>query len=141
MNQTSSPRRVQRIAVVDDHEPFRKGICTLLAKRGLAVFAYGSAHEFVKSGIIRTLDCLILDIGLPEINGLSLHECLKNTNCDFPIIVCTGQESNQRLEAVKNDGSIILKKPVDFAMLLSTIRSVGLSVSADSEEVLHGSIG
>jgi FixJ family two-component response regulator len=121
-NMIQPPGKQRRIAIVDDHEPFRRGICALLNSRGYAVSDFDSVPRFIASGVMKQIDCLILDVAMPGIDGVSLHECLRQTNYDFPIIFCTGHDADNRIQnALANGAAGMLQKPVNAETLFDAV--------------------
>lgn len=119
------------VAVVDDHEPFRVGTCRLLERRGFASSGFGSVAEFIGSGEVTRIDCLILDVGMPEIDGFALFDCLRETNYQFPIIFCSGQDRNEKMEqALSRDGVSFLQKPVQADTLAEAVRTACATASS-----------
>lgn len=121
---THPPGKKRFVAIVDDHEPFRRGICALLNARGYAAFDYDSVPRFIASGAMTKIDCLILDIGMPEIDGFALHECLRQTNYQFPVIFCTGRDPDEQIQnALANGAAGVLRKPVNPETLFEAVAS------------------
>jgi FixJ family two-component response regulator len=115
-------KKQRRIAIIDDHEPFRRGISALLSSRGYAVYDFESVPRFIESGVMPRIDCLILDVAMPEIDGVSLHECLRQTNYEFPVIFCTGFDPDERIQSALANGAIgVLQKPVDAESLFEAV--------------------
>lgn len=112
------------VAIVDDHEPFRVATCALLKARGFTTVSYGCVKDFIHSGSMARIQCLILDVGMPEIDGFALQECLRDTNYEFPIIFCTGQDSDEAKNRALTNGAVyFLRKPVDSDALITAICS------------------
>jgi len=112
------------IAVVDDHKATRVEMCRLLDRQGYATCHFSSVAEFIRSNEISKIDCLLSDVRMPEIDGISLQACLKNTNLQFPVIFCTGGEIDERLKgALANGVFALLRKPVSSDRLLETIEA------------------
>lgn len=120
LDQSSSPRPL--IAVVDDHQPTRTTICRLLERQGYATCNFGSVAEFIRFNEKRKIACLVSDVRMPEIDGVFLHECLRQTNFVFPVIFCTGHDLDDRLEqAIANGAYGLLRKPVKSEALLQAV--------------------
>ncbi|HEX2854945.1 MAG TPA: response regulator [Opitutaceae bacterium] len=118
------PERPRCVAIVDDHEPFRRGICALLGARGYTACDFDSVPRFIESGAMSRIDCLILDVAMPEIDGLALHACLRQTNYQFPVIFCTGYDADDRIRNALAEGAVgVLQKPVDPKTLLDAVAS------------------
>ena len=72
------------LSVVDDDESIRESLPDLLMEFGFAVRVFSSAEEFLSSGIVSETRCLILDVAMPCMSGLELHQELKRRGEDFP---------------------------------------------------------
>jgi FixJ family two-component response regulator len=119
-----APGRARLIAVVDDHESTRTTLCRLLERHGYAACHFGSVAEFVHSNQKSTIACLLSDVRMPGIDGIALHEGLRHTNFDFPVIFCTGHEPDERLgNALANGAFALLRKPIDAKTLIQTIEA------------------
>jgi FixJ family two-component response regulator len=77
------------IAIVDDDESVREAAVNLFKLMGLAAVAYGSAEEFLASGMIERTSCLVLDIHMPGRGGLMLQNHLKSSGRHVPIVFVT----------------------------------------------------
>ena len=68
--------KVPLISIVDDDESVRESLDGLLRSVGFAVKVFASAEEFLNSDHRRDIDCLLLDVRLPGMNGIELHRHL-----------------------------------------------------------------
>ena len=111
------------IAIVDDDEAIREATQGLLTAVGFATEVFSSAEDFLGSGRLNEVACLITDIQLGGMSGLQLQHHLGASGCMTPIIVMTAfPEDGQRALAA---GAIcVLDKPFIKDELLSCIRSV-----------------
>ncbi len=117
------PEKKLLIAIVDDYEPFRSATACLLESCGFATCSFESVVEFVGSGTISTIDCLLLDIRMPEIGGFAFQDCLRHTNYAFPVILCSGQNLHgDEVRALENGAFRFLSKPLDRDRLVATIQ-------------------
>src|SRR5260370_33957427 len=85
------------IAIIDDDESICDSLRDLMESAGLLARCFGSAGEFLESGLHRQVACLITDILMPKMSGLELQARLKEEECDIPIIFITafGDDSIQ----------------------------------------------
>jgi PleD family two-component response regulator len=74
------------IAIIDDDDAMRDSLCDLMEAGGLVARCFGSAEEFLESGLHCQAACLITDILMPKMSGLELQTRLKDEECDIPII-------------------------------------------------------
>ena len=115
----------QSISIVDGCASFRDSLGTLMATTGLAVHAYPSAIHFLadyrpKNG------CLVVDIRLPEMSGLELHEEVKRRGLNLPVIIVTSHaDVPLAVRAMKAGAVDFIEKPFDDdAMILSIQRAL-----------------
>ncbi len=91
---------------------------------------FPSVVEFIQSGLPPHVNCLVLDVLMPEIDGVALVECLRDTNFAFPIILCTGlDEDDARRRIAFSERISYLQKPISGAQLESAIRTACLTTS------------
>jgi FixJ family two-component response regulator len=109
------------VSVVDDDVDVRTALNRLLRALGHDVRLFASAEEFVAN---RTeLDCLILDIRLPGLNGLELHEWMHSAGLLLPTIFITGDGERFLGEGLPL-GVPTLHKPFDEDTLIAAISDV-----------------
>ena len=111
------------IAVVDDDISVRESLDSLLRSAGLAVKVYGSAEEFLNSDHHCEVDCLILDVRLPGMNGFELHRELLAESCRVPVVFMTahGYDKRAKSEAASDWTVAYLTKPFSEEELLKAI--------------------
>lgn len=114
----------RRVIVVEDDSDFRESMVEYLVLSGLDVTGVESALEFYQSISTRSYEVVILDIGLPDQNGIVLAEYVRN-NTDMRIVMLTAQSSlESKINAYKAGADIYLVKPVDFSELSASIYSM-----------------
>jgi FixJ family two-component response regulator len=112
------------IAIIDDDESMQDSLRDLMEAAGLVVRCFGSAGEFLESGLHRQAACLITDILMPKMSGLELQTMLKDEECDIPIIFITAYgDANMRIQAMREGAVEFLTKPFDHQLLLKTVRA------------------
>ncbi len=97
------PRSTKLIAIVDDDESVQDALQDLIEAEGLSAKCFGSAEEFLESGLQRTAACLITDIRMPGMSGLELQAKLKADGCNIPIIFITAH-GDARAADTGNEG-------------------------------------
>ncbi|MHB1308170.1 MAG: response regulator transcription factor [Limisphaerales bacterium] len=111
------------IGLVDDEPGMRKALGRLLAAEGFAVRSYESATQFLERFAEDPVDCLVLDVSMPGLNGLDLQARLKQLGSRLPIVFLTGQgDIPMSVRAIKAGAVNFLTKPVHDADLLAAIR-------------------
>jgi FixJ family two-component response regulator len=109
------------IAVVDDDESVCRATQALLRSRGFTALAYASAEVFLSSPEGRQADCLILDVHLPGLSGLQMHQQLRAEGLKIPAIVVTGGRARGeelRSHSLPEGVLAVLDKPFDGDTLL-----------------------
>lgn len=112
------------IAIIDDDESICDSLRDLFDSAGLVARCFGSAKEFLESGLHHQVACLITDIVMPKMSGLQLQTRLKDEECDIPIIFITAfGDAKMRIQAMREGAVEFLVKPFDHQLLLTTVRA------------------
>jgi FixJ family two-component response regulator len=120
MAPTSDPT----VFVVDDDEAVRKAVSRLLRSAGIAVAVFASPREFLAQYNPATPGCLVLDMAMPDFNGLQLQTALTGKGCILPIIFFTGHgDVSKSVQAMKQGAFDFLSKPVKDKDLLTAVRA------------------
>jgi FixJ family two-component response regulator len=111
------------VFVVDDDEPFREGLCRLLASLAVSVKAFATAAEFLAARRPASPACLLLDVDLPGQSGLDLQRELLASDAMLPIIFLTGHgDIPMSVRAMKAGAVEFLTKPFRQEDLLDAIK-------------------
>jgi FixJ family two-component response regulator len=112
------------ISIVDDDESVREAAVNLFRSMGLPAAAYGSAEEFLESGMIERTSCLVLDVNMPGMGGLKLQSHLESTGRHVPIVFVTAFTEDRIRDKAMGAGAIcFLAKPFKDRDLLDGVRS------------------
>ena len=113
---------INNVFVVDDDEAVRDSLRMMLKSAGSSVATFSSADEFLAFCNPRTEGCIILDINMPDIDGLNLQDELNRRGILMPIIFLTGQSTvRSSVRAFKAGAQDYLTKPVDGEELFACI--------------------
>ena len=111
------------VFVVDDDVSVRESLELLIKFAGWQPETFASAGEFLKHPRTAMPSCLVLDISLPDLNGLELQKLIASERTDMPIIFITGHgDVPMTVQAMKGGAVEFLTKPFDDEVLLSAIR-------------------
>jgi FixJ family two-component response regulator len=112
------------IAVVDDDESIRKALTRLLRSANLGGLAFPSARAFLEAFDALTIDCIVLDLQMPDMTGLDLQRHLNALRRERPvpvIIITAHDEPGSRERCLAAGASAYLRKPVESSVLLAII--------------------
>ncbi|MEI8185472.1 MAG: response regulator transcription factor [Chlorobiaceae bacterium] len=113
-----------RVIIVEDDQPLLKSVVKYLTLAGYHVTGVSSAHEFYKHMFDEPYSIVILDVGLPDQNGLVLTEYVRK-NTTMRIILFTARASiEDQLAGQQAGADIYLVKPVDFRQLSASIATL-----------------
>src|SRR5258708_8418146 len=117
-------RTSKLIASIDDDDAMQDSLRDLMEAAGLVARCFGSAEEFLESGLHTRAACLIVDIRMPKMSGLELQTRLRDEECDIPIIFITAYgDASMRIQAMREGAVELLAKPFDHHLLLKTVRA------------------
>ncbi len=113
------------ISIVDDDKAVRDALQRLLQAHGYATAVFASAEQFLSRAQAHGASCLIVDVKMPGMTGLALHDYLISTGCRIPTILITaGPTGGERRRAIASGVASYLAKPLSEQVLLDTIREV-----------------
>jgi len=127
----------ETVYVVDDDADMRDLIVGMLRRAGWQVQAFGSANEFLTSYIPGSPGCLITDLRMPGIDGLSLVRRLKEASATLPVVVVTGSGDIQAaVQAMRLSAVDVLLKPFDADVLCARVHQ-SLELDASRRESMQ----
>jgi FixJ family two-component response regulator len=111
------------VFVVDDDISVRESLESLIRFAGWQPQIFASAQEFLSRPRVFVPSCLVLDVTLPDLNGLELQKRIAPERIDMPIIFITGHgDVPMTVRAMKAGAVEFLTKPYGDEVLLSAIR-------------------
>lgn len=112
------------VFVVDDDVSVRESLEALIRYEGWQPETFASAQEFLARPRAIAPSCLILDVSLPDLNGLDLQKRIAADRIDMPIIFITGYgDVPMTVQAMKAGAVEFLTKPFGDEVLLNAIRN------------------
>lgn len=112
------------IAIIDDDAGIREALSGLLRSVGLRAEIFSSTREFLQSSAAIDCRCLILDVRLPERNGLDFYDDLVSAHVHLPVIFISAYDDPPTSTRAMNAGAVdFLTKPVRQKDLLEAVRS------------------
>lgn len=111
------------VFVVDDDAGALRSMRWLLESEDLSVETYSSASEFLAAYDPNRPGCLVLDVRMPDMDGLELQQRLRSRGEPPPIIFVTGSDDVPRAAEAMEAGVVaFLQKPTDDEQLLELVR-------------------
>ena len=117
------PHATPIVFVVDDDVSVRESLELLISSAGWQPETFVSAQEFLSHPRALAPSCLLLDVNLPDLNGLDLQQRVAADRIDMPIIFITGYgDVPMTVRAMKAGAVEFLTKPFSDEVLLDAIR-------------------
>lgn len=126
------------VYLLDDDPGMVKALTRLLRTAGYFTRGFSSPVEFFDVYRPQEIACLVLDVGMPEVNGFDTQKELKSRGILIPIIFLTGRGNiPMSVQAIKCGAMDFLTKPVNDAELLQTVNSALRMARAQHERALE----
>jgi FixJ family two-component response regulator len=120
--ETGKPLR-RSVLLLDDDPSVRRDLGELFRMTGFAVKSFSTAREFLSYRRPEGPACLVLDVVLPDANGLDLQRHLAKTDPDLPVVLITGHMDDALRERALGSGAFaFLAKPLEWPALRDEIR-------------------
>jgi len=134
----ATPNGRPTVYIVDDDVSVRESLEALICEAGWQPAVFSSAQDFLSHHHTAGPCCLILDVSLPDLNGLELQRQIGAEREDMPIIFITGYgDIPMSVHAIKAGALEFLTKPLGDEVLLNAVRdalqrsALALDVAAD----------
>ena len=132
----SSPMQ-KRVLVVEDEAPMREVVADILVAEGLTVVCAGTGTQALQHLQTETFDLVVLDVGLPDMNGLDILARLPKGPEAPRVVVVTGDQTHATLlRAVREQAYSYLTKPYPAETLLKVVRDALAAPAEPPIEVL-----
>ena len=110
------------IHLVDDDEAIRRSASFMLRTSGYIVKTYASGVELLARAKDLAPGCILLDIRMPDMDGLEVQRTLKERGVLLPVIIITGHgDVNLAVQAMKAGAVDFIEKPFEKALLIAAI--------------------
>lgn len=114
----------EKILLIDDEEDFLALMSERMQARNMQVSTASSAKEGLAKAASGAYDAVILDLMMPEMDGIAALKILKEKNPDLEVILLTGHATiKQGIEAMKLGALDLLEKPADINALTEKIHA------------------
>ncbi len=121
-----------KIYLVDDEEAIRHSASFMLRHAGYSVETFSGGPDFLALLQNDTIGCVLLDVRMPEMDGLTVLENIRKVSADLPVIILTGHgDVSTAVSAMKSGATDFLEKPFEKASLLGAIDAAFSKVDAE----------
>lgn len=110
------------IHIVDDEDSIRRSVSFMLKTSGYQVETWSSGQAFLKEVKHAEHGCILLDVRMPEIDGLEVQRALAERGVTMPVVIMTGHgDVSIAIRAMKAGAVDFLEKPFEKAALIAAI--------------------
>lgn len=114
-----------RVLLVEDHHAMREMVADHLTERGFAVDAVGRGDQAIAAAEVALMDAVILDLGLPDMDGMDVLRSLRASRPELPAIILTARDSvDDRLLGLNSGADDYIVKPFNLLELEARLRAV-----------------
>ncbi|MBN8829079.1 MAG: response regulator transcription factor [Sphingomonadales bacterium] len=122
------------VHIVDDEDAIRRSVGYMLKTAGYSVESWLSGAEFLREVRHAAHGCVLLDIRMPEIDGMEVHRVLVDKGITMPVVIMTGHgDISLAVRAMKAGAVDFLEKPFEKAMLLNAIETAFSRIAASGD--------
>ena len=113
----------EKVLIIDDEQEFTEALAERMTNRGMTVSTSSSAIEGLKSIEDKSFDVVVLDLQMPEMDGIETLKILKKKKPELQVILLTGHATVEKgIEAMKLGAMDLLEKPADLTTLTEKIK-------------------
>jgi two-component system, LuxR family, response regulator FixJ len=129
----NTQNKERTVLVVDDDSRLLRALATLIRAAGVNALTFERPADLLAAEVPATDVCLLLDVHMPEMNGVQLYETLTAARPDLPVIMMTGRDDAQTRHLLQRVSTVaVLNKPFDEALLFDAIfRALAVSRKLD----------
>jgi len=114
-----------RLLVVEDEPTLRRQLCVALGEAGYAVDDTGDGRDAWRLGGEQSFDAIVLDLGLPVLDGLSVLRRWRDEGVATPVLILTARDQwNEKVAGIDAGADDYLTKPFHMEELLARVRAL-----------------
>jgi len=113
----------KNVYILDDDEASRNSIATLLSSAGFRTRRFASANQFLREVASLAPGCLISDLRMPDMDGITLLQQLMTMKLNIRVVLITGHgDIKTAVRAIKSGAADFVEKPYDDETILAAVR-------------------
>ena len=114
-----------RLLLVEDNRSLAEGIQVALRRQGYAVDIAHNAHTALQLSDLTTPDIMLLDLGLPDRDGIDVLRQLRRNKVNFPILILTARDNlEEKIRGLDAGADDYLTKPFELQELFARLRAL-----------------
>lgn len=114
-----------RVTIVDDDEAVRSSLASVLTTYGFDTRSFGSARTAISAIAEEPCDCLLLDVRMPDLDGIAALKLIQTGSTPPAVIMITGHaDVPMAVQAMKLGAADFIEKPIVDEQLVESIRAV-----------------
>jgi len=127
-----------RVLIVEDYEPIRSGVSEGLREAGFAVDVAANGETGLWYALNNPYDVIILDIMLPDVDGLEILKRIRTQKLDINVLLLTAKDTPQdRITGLERGAADYLIKPFVFQELLARVRALVRRKYESKDPIIH----
>ncbi len=127
--------REKSVFIVDDDRAVRESVQAMLDAEGYGTKTFETGLEFLGFCQSKPEGCALLDVRMPDINGLDLHVKLRERGVDLPVIIMTGHgDIKMAVRAMRDGAADFIEKPFTKEALVDSLENALNSVHAPARK-------
>ena len=132
----------EKVLLVDDEKDFIEALGERMENRGMNVSTTTSAKDALKKMEEEAYDAIVLDLQMPEMDGIEALKAIKKINPDMQVILLTGHATVEKgIEAMKLGAMDLIEKPADIEIIAEKIKKAQANkiilVEKKTEEIIR----
>jgi DNA-binding NtrC family response regulator len=113
------------VLVIDDNEEVRQLFCDIIEILGFAPRSVGGGVAALQQMKANAFDLVILDMHMPDLNGLDTFKAIRQFDSSVPVIITTGYGMDKSVQEALSMGALLcLEKPFNVGRALKIIREI-----------------
>jgi DNA-binding NtrC family response regulator len=113
----------EKVLLVDDEQDFVEALAERMEARGMDVSSTTSPKDALKRAVEESFDAIVLDLQMPEMDGLEVLSAIKKVKPEMQIILLTGHATVEKgIEAMKLGAMDLIEKPADLQIIAEKIK-------------------
>jgi len=122
------------VYIVDDDKAAGNYLAILLTSAGFRTKCFSSGHQFLHEAPSLEPGCLVSDVRMPEMDGITLLKQLEASKLSFPVVLITGHgDIKMAVQAITSGAVDFIEKSSDDETILATVRRAQLQLTKDCE--------